>query len=203
MVSPATHHRLAEWLDSNEKTSARGTLEKLSDAREDAKRLGLPEFGDIANRLFVSLPLPSALPHDAAGRSSLLTGVRELDSTLLHINQQSVVMDWDHLRDIDSVFAMAGGTPTAPKLEALWTILLATGLYTKDDRFRLLTAVATDSTTASRLVQEREHLRTLNPEFTVWYRSALEILFPKRAKPKKTLGRAAGLRSQDPRDVHP
>jgi len=46
--------------------------------------------------------------------------------------------------------------------------------------------------TAARLVQEQEHLRTLDPEFTIWYRSALEILFPKRAKPKKTLGRAGG-----------
>lgn len=182
MVSTATHHRLAEWLDSDERTSTRAVLAKLSKAREDARSLGLPEFGDIANRLFVSLPLASALPSDASGRSSLLAGIRRLDATLLSINRQSVVMDWDHLRDINSVFAVAGGTPAASKVQALWTLLLATGLFPKDERFRLLTAIATDSTTATSLVQEREHLRSLGPESAKWYISAMQVLFPKRAR---------------------
>jgi len=188
MVSNATHHRLAEWLASNEKAPARATLEDLAEAGKRAKELGLPEFGDVANRLFVSLPLPSALPRLAPERAALLKEVRKLDTTLLRINRRSVVMDWDHLRDIDLVFAMAGGTATSPKLEALWTILLGTGLYTKEERFRLLTAVATDSATAIRLVEEREKLRALDPDVTQWYKAALEFLFPKQAKSGKKRG---------------
>lgn len=184
MVSTATHHRLAEWLESDERSSASALLARLSRARDEARNLGLPEFGDIANRLFVSLPLASTLPSDPAKRSSLLVGIRELDTTLLAINRQSVVMNWDHLREIGSVLAIAGGTPAAPKIEALWTLLLATELFPKNERFRLLTGLATDAGTAATLVRERQQLRALGPQVGEWFVSALQVLFPKHANEK-------------------
>jgi len=136
----------------------------------------------VANRLFVSLPLPTDLPSSQRERAALLDeSIRTLDTSLLRVNRQSVVMDGDHLRDILSVTAIAGRTPEAPKMHALWTLLLATSLFEKGDKFRLLTSLNTDATTAQVLIREKLRLNRQGEDLKSWYKDALRILFPKRA----------------------
>ena len=179
-VSTSTHHRLAEWLESGQKLPLQSPVSQIREAIDSAKRANLPPFGDVANRVFISLPLPSTLPENHTERSVLMDNIQKLDNILLKANRQSVVMDWDHLRDIPSVIATAGGTQNSPKTHALWTLLAATSLFERDTKFRLLTSLTTDSATAHILVQERARLEKRGEATKSWYREALRILFPKK-----------------------
>jgi DNA-binding transcriptional regulator LsrR (DeoR family) len=178
-LTTSTHHRLAEWLKRGQKLPFLSPLSQIGKALDSAKRAELPPFGDVANRVFISLPLPSELPQNPTDRTALMETIRRLDNILLEVNRKSVVMDWDHLRDIPSVTAIAGGTETAPKTHALWTLLLATSLFEKEAKFRLLTSLTTDSGTAQILTQERAQLEKQGEATKSWYRNALTVLFPK------------------------
>jgi hypothetical protein len=179
MVTIATHHRLAEWLDSSDNTLSRSQLAAIASAMETAQLAGLPAFGDVANRLFVSLPLPADLPRDSSGRAALLKTIQTLDDTLLEINRRSVVMGWDHLRTSVAVTAIAGGTLAAPKTQAIWTLLLTSLLFERNVKFGLLNSITTDIDSAQLLISAREHLEQLGDGTKSWYVAALQLLFPK------------------------
>ena len=197
MVTTKTHHRLAEWLGSGEEFRHRSPLSEITGALEFARHAGLPAFGDVANRLFISLPLPSDIPHGKADRDALLKGIRTLDNILLRVNRKSVVMDWDHLRDILSVTAIAGGTHKAAKTHAIWTLLLATSLFWREDKFRLVSSITTDANTAQILVRERNLLEQKGTEAKSWFRNALRVLFPKHIRKSDVgIARTRGVKRQ-------
>ena len=181
MLSTATSHRLAEWIDSVSKKSKPTETEKLLGRIDGAMKAaadgGLPAFGDVANRLFVCLPLPAELRSSEKRRQQLSREIKKLDGILLEVNLRSVVMDWNHLRSIKYTSAIAGGTPAAPKLHALWTLMLATALFDKG-RIGLINSLTTDAQTAERLVEARQELAQSGADVINWYKDMLQILFP-------------------------
>ena len=157
----------------------------MKKALESAKRLKFQPFGDVANRLFVCLPLPAELPADSKERAKYLDHIKRFDDVLLRVNRRSVVMDWPHLRDIPSVVAIAGGTETSPKTHALWTLSLAGCLLPGPksrgaDRFGLITSLITNDYSAGVLMRAHADLEArMDKEMVLeWYSQALHILFP-------------------------
>lgn len=170
-----TGHRIRIFLDRFPPTR-RGSKDApyLSRAREDleealriAERAELPYFGDLGNRLFPCLPLPDrAFSRSKAARweTALVRIARRLES----INRKAIVVDWEHLRQVNRVKVIAGG---AAKIPALWTLLLApsVGAPRPSDRPSLISDLTIDQETAIQLLA---HKRTYNEsgEWQDWYR---------------------------------
>jgi hypothetical protein len=135
---------------------------------EFANNAGLPYPGDVANRLFPSLPLPNELPADLDKVKADISGLNDL---IVQLNRRSVVMDWPHLRAIRHVWAVAGG---AYKANALWTLLLK-GLIDKEGF--LVSGLSTDADNAQKLVDAGEAFWGLVPGKLRWYEDMIGIIF--------------------------
>lgn len=185
VVDPRSGHRIAAFLRSfNTTRVSKGEAPYLARAAADlsnAMRLvednRLPFFGDIANRLFPALPLPSQLEDsDSARRAQLDVAYQKLNTKLERLNARAIVAQWAHLRAIGSVRAIAGG---ALKASALWTVLIAGEYSYAGDNSRslrgsrprkaLITELSTDASTAATLVREHSILRK-RPDLVAWYR---------------------------------
>ena len=126
-------------------------------------------FGDVANRYFPTLPLPSeasALSIDEYDRI-----YEKLIKQLNDLNERMVVVEWAHILGIRSVTAIAGGPF---KLRALWTILFA-GKQNPDKR--LINTLVTDASTARTLMSALDAYERLNPAIRQWYEKMVETLF--------------------------
>ncbi|MBS1791655.1 MAG: hypothetical protein JST85_28355 [Acidobacteria bacterium] len=173
VVDPNSGHRFADLLRSVPEPPEMAPYLKraagmLKDAINLVERSKLPFFGDVTNRLFPVLPLPEEL--DAYENAGISRSYDKIINALDRINQQMVVVKWEHLRKIPSVMAIAGGEF---KVKALWTLLL-TRLINPSKR--TITELSTDSETAKRLLGALESYDR-NPKIQNWYRQMVQKLF--------------------------
>jgi hypothetical protein len=82
-----------------------------------------------------------------------------------------VVVEWNHVRGIPSVTAIAGGSF---KLRALWTILFA-GMQNRSQR--LIKTLVTDAVTARELMSAWDTYKSLDVSIKRWYETLVGTLF--------------------------
>jgi DNA-binding transcriptional regulator LsrR (DeoR family) len=175
VVDPRSGHRMSDICRDDRSPALSDVEANLESAAVDIKRIiefannaGLPYPGDVANRLFPSLPLPNELPADLDKVKADISGLNDL---IVQLNRRSVVMDWPHLRAIRHVWAVAGG---AYKANALWTLLLK-GLIDKEGF--LVSGLSTDADNAQKLVDAGEAFWGLVPGKLRWYEDMIGIIF--------------------------
>jgi DNA-binding transcriptional regulator LsrR (DeoR family) len=170
VVAPGSGHRISAFL---KKRSLRGkdapylsrANPELKEAMGLVQKNNLPFLGDVANRLFPVLPLPDQLKHHRLG--TLESKLGELTEILNCLNEKSITVSWKHLRDVETVCAIAGGEL---KAGVIWTLLIASKL--KPMR-RVVTELCTDNQTAKVLMQALNSLRT-EVGMLNWYRDVIE-----------------------------
>jgi len=185
VVDPDSGHRVA--LHFTHQVSVEPPFSQLKRAQQFVAQHEMPYFGDVANRLFAALPLPDQIMNPSSEKESLNNYTRfyrKLISELDQVNQQSIVMQWRHLRDISSVLAVAGGQL---KVNCLWTLLL-TGLLHPE--LRIITELATDDETAKQLLKARREYDRASAAVKDWYTDITADLFRdvqvKRAAPARS-----------------
>jgi hypothetical protein len=92
---------------------------------------------------------------------------KELAAKLEKLNERAIVAHWNHLRDIQTVLAIAGGQL---KLNVIW-ILLLVGALTPEQR--IITDLATDIGSAKKLIEAFKRLKT-EPGMEDWYREIIK-----------------------------
>lgn len=144
------------------------SLRRISDLCNDAK---LPQPGDMGNRLFPCLMLPSELLA-LAERARLGTELARMAEALRHVaneieelNARAVVMSWRHLRRTRGVRVICAGQS---KRRALWTVLLAAYFDCEQGATPLVKELTTDHTTATSLCAELELLKN-DKDLCGWY----------------------------------
>ena len=147
--------------------------ERFEDAIGFAEQNGLPAFGDVANRLFTALPLPSKLLAQRSRVSTIRRHYRDLRRKLRAINKRAVVMEWRHLRGIPSVWAVAGGHV---KSEVLWTLLICRHLE-KDKSKTVVKEMSTDMNSAEALDKARRDFESLPDDLRAWYHEMVPTVF--------------------------
>jgi len=147
--------------------------ERFENAIGFTEQNGLPAFGDVANRLFPALPLPSKLLAQRSKVSALRKHYSELRQKLGAINKRAVVMEWRHLRGIPSVWAVAGGRV---KTEVLWTLLICRQLE-KDKSKTVVKEMSTDMDSAEELAKARSDFDGLPDELRAWYQEMVPTIF--------------------------
>ncbi len=175
VVDPRSGHRMSDICRPDRSPSLSEVDANLEDAAAEVKRIidmaknaGLQYPGDVANRIFPSLPFPKELPDDL---NKAKENVRALNDLILRLNGRSVVMDWCHLRAISHVWAVAGGSY---KANALWTLLLKGHI---DRESFLVSGVSTDAENAKRLVAAVEDFDGLPRPKRHWYEEMLGLIF--------------------------
>src|SRR5262249_1666179 len=123
----------------------------------------------IANRYFPTLPWPQEFHERPVEYYDRL--YQTLVQQLSDLNERMVVVEWAHIRGIESVTAIAGGSF---KWRALWTILFA-GLNSKSEP--LINRLVTDAATASRLVTALDAYGDLDASAKQWYEKLVRTLF--------------------------
>lgn len=173
-------HRITELLAKIKEDPTRAVAEHLrwaADRFEDAITFAedarIPAFGDVANRLFPALPLPSDLLAQRSRLSTLRKAYRELRGKLHEINKRAVVMEWRHLRGIPSVWAVAGGKF---KREVLFTLLICRYLE-KDKSKAVVKELSTDLSSAEALHKARRDYDTLPEPLQTWYQEMVPTVF--------------------------
>lgn len=166
-------HRISELLNSIEQNPEMKVAQHLKQAAAEfreainlSEKYSLPAFGDVANRLFPALPLP----HEWRPSPDAYD---ELHEKLEELNRRAVVMEWAHLRKIQSVWALAGGLV---KLNVIWTLLISRYLETgRNDS--VVTELSTDVRTARRLEEAMSDFRKATYATRHWYQTVCENLF--------------------------
>jgi DNA-binding transcriptional regulator LsrR (DeoR family) len=176
-LHPSSGHRISELLiniDKNPSAKMANYLvwasAKFRDAMDFAKSHGLPPFGDLANRLFPALPLPRNLDVDRLPSAKDYDRLRKLLDVL---NDHAIVMEWEHLRRIPFVWAVAGGEV---KVDVIWTLLISK--YLESDRTRgLIKELTIDLATAETLEQALEDFYAGPPAIRNWYAKICPRIF--------------------------
>ena len=147
---------------------------ELIDAIKFARERRLGYIGDVANRLFPCLPLPSVLDPGALPKKK---DYKELAKKLDVLNRRAIVMEWSHLRDA-STWITAGGKL---KLPAIWTIGISghiERLTSRDHDVRsIMSSLITDSETAEVLRRELEIFAEASQGVRKWYIDLVSVLF--------------------------
>jgi hypothetical protein len=185
VLHPESGHRIPELVKKLGGTSAgyrvgrnlEQVVLRFEAAMELARDNGLPHFGDVANRLFPCLYLPGELRE--RGDIAELEGKYDLlCAKLKEINSLAVVMEWEHLRGIPSVWAVACGKL---KLNALWTLLLDRFLLEgrpEGERGKsLIKELATDMRTSDLLLEALQEFRSLPRVTRDWYMKMVGKIF--------------------------
>lgn len=130
-------------------------------------------IGDVNNRMFPTLPLPSELEPDRKdGFTKYEKAFDEVMENLVPLNERIIAARWEHLQAIPSVEVIAGGPH---KVNALWTLLVAGYL---DPKRKIITSLTTDAVTAEALRRSFVALK-FDDYFKVgWYQKMIEKLFP-------------------------
>jgi hypothetical protein len=82
-------------------------------------------------------------------------------------------MEWQHLRGIPSVWAVAGGRL---KLEVLWTLLICRHLE-KDKSKSVIKELSTDLKSAEELHKARLDFESLPDDLRSWYQAIVANIF--------------------------
>jgi DNA-binding transcriptional regulator LsrR (DeoR family) len=185
VLHPRSGHRIAELLNKielNPKDKVARHLKwaasQFAKAMDFVTKNGLPFFGDVANRQFPALLLPTELQKSAIPVEKLDELYSELGCKLDVLNSRAVVMDWDHLRCIPSVWAVAGG---ALKINVLWTLLICRFLD-PDKSKSVVKEVSTDIRTANQLLEALQAFHQAPTAFKNWYRSIAPRIFGPSSK---------------------
>jgi hypothetical protein len=166
----SSRHRLTEFLRRYEADdpSARqsylaGAGHDLMALRDTCRRSRLPLPGDIGNRLFPTLPLPSEIATTDSALRKLRRDLAQVSARVRRLNERAVIMSWEHLRDTRSVRVIGGGRS---KRRPLWTILLAASFDAGLARSQggatassIVNELTTDRDTANLLLEEIRLLR--------------------------------------------
>lgn len=186
VLDPQAGHRMMGYLEAagaggqkNRSTYIDRALEPLKAISEITRKRRLPFVGDIANRIYPVLPLPSELA-DAGARQKQQSAYREIVPHIDALNDRAIVVDWDQLRAVRNVRAIAGGNQ---KRWAIWTALLPSLLF--PDRKAVVTELTTDSKCADLLIDAAYKITAEDPdearssraaELQQWYRTVIEEL---------------------------
>jgi DNA-binding transcriptional regulator LsrR (DeoR family) len=175
VVDPQSGHRMSDICGPDRSPSLSDVEANLENAAAEVRRIielarkaGLPYPGDVANRIFPSLPFPDELPSDLEKAKADISALNELISRL---NGRSVVMGWCHLRAISHVWAVAGG---AYKANALWTLLLKGHI---DRESFLVSGLSTDAENAEKLVAAVGAFDGLARAKRRWYEEVVSLIF--------------------------
>ena len=133
--------------------------------------VGVPGIGDLNNRFFPALPLPTDVQVKELNRwtATYEELLRELES----INQRLIAAEWRHVREIQAVMAIAGGDF---KLHALWTLLI-TGMLNDPSQRRLVSELCTDASTSTKLLEARASFEKSDPDVKKWFTTMSRKLF--------------------------
>lgn len=144
---------------------------QLRDALSFAQEHNLGYFGDIANRLFPCLPIPKELPPDLPNPSIFVELLDKLDA----LNHRAIVMNWSHLRNVQT-WVTAGGKH---KHRPIWTLAITRFIERKRGRLEnsILDQLTTDTQTATMLKDALEDFKRANDRVQQWYSDLTEILF--------------------------
>lgn len=146
-------------------------VQNFKDAAEP--EITLPYCGDVANRVFCSLPLPEALlgkegVEDEArihNRLSLYTrSYNNLMQPVGKLNAKLIGMQWRHLQQVRTVVALAGGQY---KRNCLWTLLLLNRLLPEQ---RIITDLITDAECAKVLRDAIRQYKSAPGYVKEWYK---------------------------------
>jgi hypothetical protein len=147
-------------------SAAGPNLIKIHELCEDS---GLPLPGDMANRLFPSLPLPSEFKSAIAGDGNYLPRMERalprIAKEIEDLNAKAVVIPWVHLRRIPLTRVICTGPS---KLRALYTVMLAGYLDVENGATPLVKELSTDQVTASQLLSELTFIQA-DPELMKTY----------------------------------
>ncbi|HZP48117.1 MAG TPA: hypothetical protein VFB07_06275 [Vicinamibacterales bacterium] len=165
-------HRFADLIRGELKSEiapqVRHAADLLKMAYEHVRTHNLPAFGDVGNRLFPVLPLPTELPNDLDALSAQLD---ELSQKLEQINRRMLIANWQHLRTVPRVLAIAGGEL---KQRAIFTLALAGYV---DPTRRVITELCTDGAVADSLTAAFRSYNTSRAEIRQWYERRVSRLF--------------------------
>ena len=147
----------------------------LLDAIKFAAQRRLGYFGDVANRLYPCLPLPSGLSASGPPRPD---DYASLLAKLDVLNGRAIVAQWSHLRDT-STWITAGGRLKFP---AIWTLAIARYLERQPSsgvggRKSIMDRLTTDSVTAQNLLDELEEFKKAPSLVRDWYAQLAGMLF--------------------------
>ena len=135
----------------------------------------LPMIGDIGNRVFPVLLLPSQFQHQNDLKKIRVAYIK-LKTELDNLNRGALVLEWAHFRGIDSVQLIAGGQL---KRAVLFTLLLAGRLYPRKSPTEvpraICTELITDIESAKALLSEIERLEN-NPDLMARYRDLMDSM---------------------------
>ncbi len=173
-------HRLAIFL-RNYEAGAKAALESylraagpnLVEINRRCKAACLPLPGDMGNRLFPCLPLPSELK--LAGQTSnhslreLAHALKPIAKEIERLNAKAVVMSWNHLRRTPLARVICTGRS---KRRALWTVLVGTFLDREKGATPLIKELSTDHETANELLSELAIMQA-DAELRAWYQERL------------------------------
>jgi len=164
---PEKPHRSAPYLS----TVALDLIAAMTFATEH----NLQYFGDIANRLFPCLPLPTELEENNLPKREDYEGlIQKLDA----LNQRAIVMQWGHLRQA-SAWVTAGGSL---KLNPVWTLAIVRyieqrHLGTSSQAESIMTQLTTDSQTAQELLDALASFKKKSDRIKQWYIDLAKVLF--------------------------
>jgi DNA-binding transcriptional regulator LsrR (DeoR family) len=178
----SSSHRLAIYLRKLEADpkSLRGTylqaaVPNLIEINRLCKAANLPLPGDMGNRLFPCLLLPSELrkldtPPSLRSRLAHFTrALNRIAKEIEDLNAKAVVMTWNHLRRTPLARVLSAGPG---KRRALWTILLAGYFDVEKGAIPLVKELSTDHQTADHLLSELAVIQS-DPELRLWYEERL------------------------------
>jgi hypothetical protein len=176
----ASGHRITELLnkmkqDPNRKVAQhlRWAAEQFEEAIAYTEDNDLPRFGDVANRLFPALPLPARILKERTKLREYNDKYTKLRKKLHVINKRAVVMEWRHLQQTPSVWAVAGGEV---KREVLWTLLICR-FIAQDKASTVVKEMSTDLDSAKELLRAHEAFDALPGDLKRWYQEMVPKVF--------------------------
>jgi len=174
VLHPGSGHRISELLNDASGTRNVPHLSWAADRYKAAMNFtglnNLRYFGDVANRLFTAVPLPNELRRAGLPSPTLYEKLRKM---LDELNSRAVVMEWEHLRNTPSVWAIAAG---AVKIHVLWTLLICK--YHESDKNRsLIKELSVDLETAQSLERAFADFLSASAAVKAWYASICPTIF--------------------------
>jgi hypothetical protein len=187
-------HRIVEFLRQPERARIGGASHLHAVASEFEAAMEVAgkdiDLGDLANRLFPALPLPSDPILKKDDIEKTFEGlVRQLEA----LNRKAIVVDWMHLRDIPSIWAVCAGSR---KKRVLWTILLGGLLDAQRGKKRLISEISVDAATARELIDAKREYNLSDEATRAKYLRLASLLFPDPSEPRLRPTKTRPARSQ-------
>ena len=171
-VDPQSGHRIADLYREQGKDFAPYLLAAADDLKviiKEVEKRSLPYFGDVMNRYFPVLKVPSNI--QPADVPQLRAAYAWLHSELEAFNGRIVAAQWPHLRQSKNVSAVAGGSF---KFNAIWSLCIL-GLLRPENR--IISELNTDSVTAEQLLKALDDFESADTSIKDWFRNISKTFF--------------------------